>query len=69
MNFLRDGQALTLISTDGAWTNPKTMIAHLPVRDILEEGPQKVHPQEPSHPKVVNGRYVYDDSSVTSTPR
>ncbi len=63
------GHQLSLVMTRGSHTDPKMLTADLPRNDKLEEVPQPEQPaQAPTHPKVVNGRYVYDDSGVTPTP-
>ena len=59
------GRPMSLVMTDGG-------LAQLPVNDTLEEVPQskpaKQTPPVAPQPKVVNGRYVYDDSGVSATP-
>jgi hypothetical protein len=60
------GRPMTLL----AYSDSKTLTAELPVNDKLEGVPQQEYPAQEalSRPKVVNGRYVYDDSGVTPTP-
>jgi hypothetical protein len=63
------GHQMSLVMTKRSQIDPKTLTAYLPLNDVLEEVPQPEQPtQALSHPKVVNGRYVYDDSGVTPTP-
>ena len=64
------GHQMSLVMTRGSHIDRKTLTAHLPINDKLEEIPQQEDsaPEELSCPKVVNGRYVYDDSGVTPTP-
>jgi hypothetical protein len=65
------GHQMSFVMTKRSHIDPETLTVYLPINNKLEEIPRTEEPAQEvlSCPKVVNGRYVYDDSGVTPTPR